>query len=35
MAVLGYWWLQWQSAPSLAASGGASTTESEKRLKVP
>jgi len=31
MAVLGFWWLQWQSAPSAAAvSGGAVATEKAK-----
>ena len=30
LAVLGYWWLQWQSAPALAASGGAIATEKAK-----
>lgn len=29
-AVLGFWWLQWQSAPSLAASGDAVATENAK-----
>lgn len=30
-AVLGFWWLQWQGAPSLAASGGAAiATENAK-----
>ena len=30
LAVLGYWWLQWQSAPSLATSGGVVATEKAK-----
>lgn len=30
LAVLGYWWLQWQSAPSLQLSGGTVATEKAK-----
>ena len=30
VGVLGFWWLQWQSKPSLAASGAALATENAK-----
>lgn len=30
VAVLGFWWLQWQSAPSFAASASASATKNAK-----
>ena len=30
LAVLGFWWLQWQSAPSFAASGGDGATAYQK-----
>lgn len=31
VAVLGFWWLQWQSAPSLAAAGAGVATEHKKQ----
>ena len=31
LAVLGYWWLQWQRALALSASGGAGATQNDKQ----